>query len=157
MTNRLDERFFARRADNVAQDLLGRTLVVKVGEDTFVRARLREVAAYEGSTKRTSEGAKYHPGLVSISVKYGQCLVDIATGGGKKKDASCITLRAADFDIKGETVKVEGPRRVAKELGITSGTREGYECLPAYGRKIWIEGVPIKQKEIKKRCNATNK
>lgn len=150
---RVGRDFFARKADIVARDLLGRTLVVTMG-NLETRARIREVGAYEGATKHTSEGALYEPGLVSVSVKYGQCLIDIATGREEKtsKTASCITLRAADILLPvGAPLSVQGPGNLARQLGITPQTREVIEGLKAYGRSFGFmgEAVPSTAVEVK--------
>jgi 3-methyladenine DNA glycosylase Mpg len=147
------EDFFARRADYVAQGLLGRTLSIKHIDGRTLNGVLSEIAAYDGSTKRTSEGASYQPGIVSISRKHGQYLIDIATGAKDKKDASCITIRA--LDVEGE--RIQGPGNVSHHLGLNDGTVQNYEGELAWGRRFWIAGEPVLRGRINwKKGNSDN-
>jgi len=142
---KLTREFFARRSDAVAQGLLGRTVVTRDSQGKERRLVLTEVAAYEGATKTTSEGSLYEPGRVSISTKFGQRLVDIATRvqGG----SSCVTLRAGTME-NGE--RIEGPGNVSRVLGINKDNQDLYEALSIYGDKMWIEGE-CSQEEIKRK------
>ena len=144
---RLERSFFEQRADAVARGILARYLAVGLPNGDVMRARLREVAAYEGATKTTSRGVMYGPGVVSISVKFGQCLLDIATG--REGEPACVTLRAADFEQDGREVKeVKGPGNVCRRLGITRDSRDYWTGAQAYGDRIWIEGEEAPESEI---------
>ena len=144
---KLREEFFARGADEVAKDLLGRYLVCKLSNNQKVKLRLKEVAAYEGSTKTTSEGTKYALGLISISTKFGQRLLDIATG--KPKQASCVTLRSAELELEDRIEQINGPGNLTKILGITEENKDFYDGDAIYGSRLWIEGNSVDESEIK--------
>ena len=154
---RVRKDFFARRADYVAQGLLGRTIMVRHVDGKIMKGVLSEIAAYDGSTKRTSEGATYQPGTVSISRKFGHYLIDIATGSDDKKEASCVTLRAIDVQKKGAAERIQGPGNVSDYLGLTSRTVQNYEGKPAWSRRFWIEGEPIAKGRVNwKKGNSDN-
>ena len=148
--NMLPQEFYARKADIVAKELLGRYLCLKSpGSVNVTRARLREIAAYEGTTKTTSEGVLYEPGILSISMKFGKRLLDISTG--KENLASCVTLRSADFISGKKEQRVEGPGNLTYELGIRKNTWPYYDGRKIWGNIIWIEGESIPQDIVKRK------
>jgi 3-methyladenine DNA glycosylase Mpg len=148
---KLTREFFARRSDAVAQDLLGRTVVARDPEGTERRLTLTEVAAYEGKTKTTSEGTQYGPGRISISTKFGNKLIDIATAMGGV--SSCVTLRAGE-DAYGESVK--GPGNVTKALDVRKETQDFYETASVYGNRLWVEGEAYEGEVRKTNGNSAN-
>jgi 3-methyladenine DNA glycosylase Mpg len=159
---RINDRWFARPAADVAKDLLGRELVLEHADITL-RARLREVAAYEGQEKTTSEGAALEPGQLSISCKFGNYLVDVATG--ENGDYSCVTLRGADFtatDSNGNTIddltaEVRGPGNFSSTLGVNKETKWVFELLGIGSQRLYVEGDSVPRDQIKERKkNADN-
>lgn len=142
---RLRQEFFARRADEVAQDLLGRYIFVRQKNDELIQARLREIGAYEGATNSSPEGIYYNPGIVFVSTKFGQRLLHISTG--KDKKASCLTLRSADFNDE----RIVGPGNLTKLLGINRDNQNLYDNQNAYGRTIWVGGEVVSKEIIKRR------
>ena len=153
---KLQESFYARHADVVAWQLLGRDLVVRMPSGRELHARLTEVAAYEGDAKTMSEGALHQPGIVTISTKYNQKLIDISTG--KAKVPACVTFKGAVIKwSKGKSEKVIGPGNLAKKLAIVRETELSYNGQEIYGNKIWIEGEGVEMGEINRReGNAPN-
>ncbi len=152
----MDKGFFARRADLVAKDLLGRYFTCQEpNKGHIIKARLRAIGAYEGFAK-TSPGEMYaHQGLVFISTKYGHNLLHVSTG--KAKEASCLTLIDADIEKGKMTERVHGPGNLAYKLGINSSTRDFYQFATVGEDKVWIEGESIPQDIIKrKEGNAEN-
>lgn len=143
---KLPQEFYARPAGEVAKDLIGRELVIPRDASDPIRVKLLEVAAYEGMTKRTSEGVLHAPGVVSISSKYKNCLFDIATG--KEGQASCVTLRAGIIDYGSAKNSAKGPGKLTEGLGINRDTKIVYDGLNLYGDKLWIEGERIAESEI---------
>ena len=105
-----DETFFARRSDEVAKDLLGRTLV-RQNDEGILRLVLSEIEAFDGAVKSTSKGLNYAPGLCSISHKY-QYMVDISTGNAG--EPSGITLRGAISEDGHK--RINGPGNLTKIL-----------------------------------------
>src|SRR3989344_4939753 len=140
MTN-LKKSDFEDNSDIVARNLLGRYLSLRQQSGEIIRARLREIAAYEGSGIRTSRKIGYSAGTVSISTKFGRKLFDIATG------------REVDL----EDLTFEGPGNVTKTLGIDKFTQHLYDGVPAYGDVVWINGNPVDESEIYEiKINSTN-
>lgn len=154
---KLPQDFFTQRADIVARGLLGRDLMLLAPSGRLVKARLREVAAYQGVAKTTSKEINHVPGIVSLSYKMRQYLIDICTRQGK--EPSCVTLRAADIEWPGGAVEqVRGPGNLARRLGITKETEPWYHCQPIYNSlRLWISGEPAPRGEIRvKDGNAPN-
>ncbi|MBS3157388.1 DNA-3-methyladenine glycosylase [Candidatus Woesearchaeota archaeon] len=150
MTN-LKKSDFEDNSDIVARNLLGRYLSLRQQSGEIIRARLREIAAYEGSGIRTSRKIGYSAGTVSISTKFGRKLFDIATG--REGEFSCVTIRAVDL----EDLTFEGPGNVTKTLGIDKFTQHLYDGVPAYGDVVWINGNPVDESEIYEiKINSTN-
>jgi 3-methyladenine DNA glycosylase Mpg len=131
-----DEQFFARRSDEVAKDMLGRTLVTADSDGNKRKITLTEIAAYEGATKTTSKNISSAPGIASISTKFGQKLIDIATGA--LGQASCITIRGG---VSEDGARISGPGNVSKALGITKQTQKDYEFAQVYSpNRLYLEG-----------------
>jgi len=144
--NKTLSSFFEQNADVVAQKLLGRYVFAQ--EDGRIHvARLTEVAGYEGYTKTSSIGMDYAPGTISISTKYGNKLVDIATG--ESGHPSCVTLRGG-MNFDGSEMFI-GPSNLSKALGITKDNREHFNRIPVDSTKLWIvgDGVPVKDIYLK--------
>lgn len=138
--------FFQKKTLNVARDLVGKTLVRKIGDKT-VKDTITEVEAYIGphdlashsSKGRTPRTEVMHadPGTIYVYLIYGMYfMLNIVT---EEKDFPAAIL------IRG-TKNVRGPGRVAREFGIDKnlngkllGTKSG----------LWIEDAPrITEKNI---------
>lgn len=136
----LNRDYFAEQARIVAPDLLGR-LIIRQFPDTELVAKIKEVAAWQGATKTTARTAKYAPGMVGISRKFGKYLIDIATGS--EGTPSCITLIA----LETPTGVIQGPGNLSNYLQID----EKFDSAPIDHPCLWIAGEPISQDRIVKR------
>lgn len=132
--------FYQRDAETVAQDLLGKTLVVKLGK-TEKRSRIVETEAYvgvhdlachtsKGRTKRTE--IMFGPaGRAYIYLIYGMYyMLNIVTGN---EDGQAVLLRALEpLNFEGDT---KGPGKLCKVLGISRKLNNE----PLVGKKLWLE------------------
>jgi 3-methyladenine DNA glycosylase Mpg len=145
--NRLSRSFFARAAEKVAKDLLGRFLAIEQPGDKTLYARLYEIAAFEGGAASSmSKGSLYSPGTLSISTKHGKKLIDIATK--EICTPSCITLIAGMVGDGTNTPQfIQGPGNLAKKLNINSD----YDGLPIDISYVWLAGDSAEPEEIFKR------
>jgi 3-methyladenine DNA glycosylase Mpg len=145
-SSKLGLDYFEQRPITVAKGLLGRVLVRERIGKSPIYSEIKEVAAYEGSTDSMSEGAKYSPGSVSISTKFGKNLIDISTLAENR--SSCVTLIAGNlFDARGYRETAKGPGNLSKALEI--GTE--LDNTPLNSSYLWIGGNPIDPKNIIKR------
>lgn len=120
----LDLAFFQRPVDEVAHDLIGRTLVVRRG-DTEHHALLVETEAYGGPEDPASHAAfkpnglarimRERAGLIYVYLAYGMypCL-NIVTG--EEGTASAVLLRGA---VLNRERPVSGPGRLGRALEVT--------------------------------------
>lgn len=111
----LGRDFYAKPAAEVAQGLLGREMVRRIGNREY-RGKIVEVAAWEGHTDSSSDGMLNTPGTASISTKFGKHLLDIATEVGGVY--SCVTMIAADMIEGDKMVRVQGPGNFTKAFHI---------------------------------------
>ena len=140
---KLPNSFFNQKTLDVAEKLVGKTLVRKIG-NKIVRDTITEVEAYigpqdlashasKGRTKRT-EVMHARAGTIYVYLIYGMYnMLNIVT---EEKDFPAAIL------IRG-TEKVSGPGRVAREFGVDKnlngkmlGTKSG----------LWIEDAPLVSK-----------
>lgn len=138
---RLDREYFADQARIVAPDLLGRTIVRQFPEDRQVLAKIKEVSAWQGATDRTADTAKYAPGMIGVSRKFGHYMIDIATG--REDSASCVTIIA----VEGDDGIVQGPGNVSNYLHID----DMFDSAPIDHPCFWIGGEPIGKEKVLKR------
>ncbi len=147
--DRIENSFFARHADVVAKDLLGRVLVRERENAATLYAVLREIAAYEGNQENTSsyEGIRYAPGTIFISKKFGQQILHISTY--KFSYPSCINLVSGEiYDGRGFREFTQGPGNLARMLEID---KESFQGLPINLSPLWFAGIPVNQDRILKR------
>lgn len=145
-SQRLGRGFFARHAQDVAKDLLGRVLVIERADACTIYTRLEEIAAYEKETQSMSKGALYSPGTLAISTKFGKNIIDIATLAQGKH--SCVTLRGGTvYDQRGIRDVVQGPGNLSQALGITAD----YDALPLDMLHVWIGGDSVLPSRIRQR------
>jgi DNA-3-methyladenine glycosylase len=132
--------FYQRNAEAVAKDLLGKTLVVKLGKSEK-RARIVETEAYLGSHDLASHAAKgrtkrteilFGPaGKAYIYLIYG--MYDMLNAVAGDENGQAVLIRAAQpLNFEGDT---KGPGKLCKVLGITRTLND--ESL--LGDKLWIE------------------
>jgi DNA-3-methyladenine glycosylase len=119
--------FYARDAEVVARDLLGKLLVFKAGDGVTRRARITETEAYVGEHDLASHSSKGRtarneamfgpPGRAYVYLIYGMhhCL-NVVTG--KDGEGQAVLLRAAE-PLDGWEVDLRGPGRLARAFGLT--------------------------------------
>ena len=145
-SERLPLEFFARKAEAVARDLLGRVLVVERPRKCPLYARIHEASAYEGEEDSSSKGILYAPGIVGISTKFGKRLLDISTN--RQNIPSCVTLIGGDIhDGAGQREFAQGPGNLTKALEIGPE----YDGLEITTPPLWIGGNSINPDIIKQR------
>lgn len=103
--------FFDRSADVVARDLIGKTLLSRVGHEPIevvvVGTEAFEDGAEGGDIRK---GMLYAPGTMFVMSHRGHLYFNIATG--KVDEASCVMVRAVLLRKE----LLEGPGRVSKRL-----------------------------------------
>jgi DNA-3-methyladenine glycosylase len=136
----LGTSFYKRDAETVAQDLLGKTLVIRLS-GLERRSRITETEAYvgvhdlachasKGKTKRTE--IMFGPaGRAYVYLIYGMYdMFNIVTGDG---DGQAVLIRAVEpLNFEGDT---KGPSKLCKVLGITRELNNE----PLFGEKLWLE------------------
>lgn len=122
---RIKRAFFARPAEQVAPDLLGKTLVRKLPGLTL-RARIVETEAYVGPHDLACHAAKGRtartavmfgpPGHAYVYLIYGMYyLINIVTGSDGEAEA--VLLRAAE-PLDDNQAAMNGPGRLTRALSI---------------------------------------
>lgn len=123
----LPRAFYARDAETVARDLLGKVLVRRMPDGARRRARITETEAYVGehdlashsSKGRTARNAAMFgpPGRSYVYLVYGMhhCL-NVVTAGAVEGQA--VLLRAAE-PLDGWEADLRGPGRLARAFDVT--------------------------------------
>ena len=149
LEKRLGRNYFAKKANAVAQGILGMYIVRVFSNGSTVRGRITETGAYEGgNTSESREGMLYAPGTIFLMPFRGHTSLNIAT-----EDAdipSCVEIRAAEFMFGERIRKVETPYRLAKALGldVNGRSKKNLDGI-ILGKILRIEGTPFREK-IKK-------
>jgi len=136
--SRLGMRFFQDRSIDVAQNLLGRTIVTKAQNQTERMGIIREVAAWQGAEDSSAPTIRYHPGIVGVSQRYGHFLLDIGTGYQGRP--SCVTIIGL-YTPEGFR---NGPGKVTKHLGID----KDFDSMPIDTDALWIGGDKVESERI---------
>lgn len=145
LRTKLEHSFFQDSAANVAQKLIGRTLVRELPGGKHLLAVIREVAAWQGEEKSSAKTLRYHPGIIGISSKYGHHLIDIGTGYMGRP--SCITVAG----IYTEDDVIEGPGNVSKYLAIDRDC----DSMPVDNDVLWIGGDRVDPSLVLQRTRKT--
>ncbi len=145
----LSKKFFERNTLSVAQNLLGKFLVRKIGRKT-IRAMITEVEAYKGFEDKASHAHRGKtkrneimfgsPGYWYVYLTYGMhWMLNIVTE--KENYPAAILIRGVE--------SVSGPGRVTKFFKIDKRLNKKSANRTS---GLWIEdgGVRIKKSEIKK-------
>jgi DNA-3-methyladenine glycosylase len=121
-TVKLQKSFFARDAEIVARELLGKVLVRKIN-NKLLKARIVETEAYYGEEDPASRACKngdlkntmkMNAGTILVYGVHNNWLINFVTG--KKGEAAAVLIRAVEplnFDGKGN-----GPGLLTKSLAI---------------------------------------
>ena len=145
LATKVDRKFFARGAEEVARDLLGRTLVREQGNQARFYARLTEVAPWDGRDTMAKE-TLYAPGTFLVLTRYAKKVFGVATE--KTGVPSCVTFISAAIGNRGGFREyVEGPGNLAKVLEI----EKELDGVPIDFSPMWIGGVPVDDNRIHQR------
>jgi DNA-3-methyladenine glycosylase len=141
---RLQREFFIRDVLNVAPELIGKDLVIKLPDSTTGRFKITEVEAYRGSEDKACHAFKgrtsrteimYHEGgRIYIYLIYGMYwMLNIVTG--QENNPQAVLIRGVE--------NIPGPGRLTKSFGID---RSFYGEDLVISERIWFEDngfVPI--------------
>jgi 3-methyladenine DNA glycosylase Mpg len=133
------KRFFGRRSEEVAKDLLGRFIVRNTNKGTTA-GRIVQTGAYEGGKEVPSrKGMKYAPGTVFLMPFRGHYFFNISTD--REDFPSCVEIRAVAFHDR----IVRGSGAVANYLGV----RKGLDGV-LFGEELEISGEGVEESRIKR-------
>lgn len=134
---RLSREFYIRDVLEVAPDLIGKMMVVRLPDNTFGKFRVNEVEAYrgiddkachasKGRTKRT-EIMFHEGGKLYVYMIYGMYwMLNIVTG--KEDDPMAVLIRGVE--------NLNGPGKITKSFGIDSTYYGEDVCVST---RIWFE------------------
>jgi len=132
---------FIQRPEAIARTLLGRTIVREYSEGRPTLARIKEVAAWRGQEDSSDDTINNGYGIIGISRKFGQDIIDIGTGA--KEQPSCVSLIA----LESPDGIIQGPGNVSKYLGVD----RVFDGFPIDEDNLWIGGNPISPRKILER------
>jgi len=148
---RLSPEFFARKAEEVARDLLSRSILRKLPNGEILDALIVKTAAYEGGKiTPTRNGMLYAPGTIFLMPYRGFTSLNIATD--RSEFPSCVEIRSgalnwrtltAPGDQIKEQITIETPYKLAKELylSVKDDAPKGHNLDNVLiGEKLWFEG-----------------
>jgi DNA-3-methyladenine glycosylase len=139
---KISRDFYVRDVLEVVPDLLGKDIVLRLGDGTFIRRQITEVEAYrsqedeachasKGKTQRTSvmfeEG-----GILYMYLIYGMYWMMNIVTGGKDNPQAALIRGVAD---------ISGPGRLTKSL-LIDGSFNGEDLTTS--DRIWLEDSGLK-------------
>ena len=138
--------FFVRDALTVAQDLLGKKLVRKIGErkiigiivetEAYVGPKDKASHSYEWKRTKRNEAEYLNGGCIYTYLCYGvNWQLNIVTS--KKGVPECVLIRA--LELPGKTRDASGPGKLCKWLKV-SGSFNKEDLTKS--KRIWIEDGP---------------
>ena len=131
-------KLFSRSSEEVAVDLIGRTIERKWGKG-YINGVIREIGAYEEGNETPSRvGMKYAPGTIFLMPFRGSSLLNIATD--REGYPSCVEIREVQF----EDEMVTGSGAIAKFLSLSD--LDG----AMLGDELSITGKPVNPSLIKR-------
>ena len=139
--NRLAREFFIRDVLDVAPDLVGKNLVIRLPDGTFGRFMVTEVEAYRGSEDRACHAFKgrttrtdimfHEGGRLYIYLIYGMYwMLNIVTG--EENNPQAVLIRGVE--------NYPGPGKITKSFGID---RSFYGEDLIFSERIWFEASGI--------------
>ncbi|MBI2499168.1 DNA-3-methyladenine glycosylase [Candidatus Woesearchaeota archaeon] len=144
----LDRKFFARPAEEVAKELLGRVLVREREGKAQLYARLTEVAPWEDDRDMAKE-TLYAPGSLIVITRHAKKVLGVATL--ETGFPSCVTFISGDiYDKVGLRERVHGPGNLTKALEIGTDEKE-LDGVPIDFSPLWFGGEAVSQDMIKHR------
>lgn len=141
---RLKREFFIRDVLDVAPDLIGKNMVIRLHDGTFGRYKVTEVEAYRGSEDKACHAFKgrtprteimfHEGGQLYIYLIYGMYwMLNVVTG--EENDPQAVLIRGVE--------NFPGPGRITKAFGID---RSFYGEDLVTSERIWFENngfIPI--------------
>ena len=131
-------KFFGRKVDIVAKDLLGRS-ILRITNKGNTAAKIIETGAYEEGETPSREGMKYAPGTIFLMPYRSTYLFNIATD--KRGYPSCVEIREIALHDK----IISGSGKVSKFFDIGPDL-DGI----VLGEEIKIIGENVDKSKIKK-------
>ena len=139
---RLSGEFFIRDVLDVAPGLIGKNLVVRLGDNVYGRYRVTEVEAYRGAEDRACHASKgrtprteimYHEGgRLYVYFIYGMYwMLNVVTGGENNPQA--VLIRGVE--------SLHGPGKLTRSIGID---RTYYGEDLTISDRIWFEESGVK-------------
>ena len=151
----LDQRFFNRPTCQVAEELIGKFLVRRIGGKT-IRAMITETEAYDGPEDKACHAHRGKTprnapmfgsaGHWYVYFVYGiHWMLNIVTG--PEEYPAAVLIRAVMLE---DGTKLEGPAKLTKHLQID---RKLNDSAASNESELWIEdrGIPIDRKQIKRK------
>lgn len=141
---RLEREFFIRDVLDVAPDLIGKNLVIRLHDGTIGRYKVTEVEAYRGSEDRACHAFKgrtprteimfHEGGRLYIYLIYGMYwMLNVVTG--EENDPQAVLIRGVE--------NFPGPGKITKAFGID---RSFYGEDLVTSERIWFENngfIPV--------------
>jgi DNA-3-methyladenine glycosylase len=138
---RLSIDFFIRDVLEVAPDLPGKTLVIRLPDGTIGRFRITEVEAYRGADDKACHACRgrtprteimfHEGGRLYVYLIYGMYwMLNIVTG--KENDPQAVLIRGVE--------NYSGPGKLTKSLGID---RSYYGEDLVTSERIWVEDPEV--------------
>jgi DNA-3-methyladenine glycosylase len=139
---RLSREFFIRDVLEVAPELIGKNIVVRQGDNLYVRYQVTEVEAYRGAEDRACHACKgrtprteimYHEGgRLYVYFIYGMYwMLNVVTGGENNPQA--VLIRGVE--------SLRGPGKLTRSFGID---RTYYGEDLTISDRIWFEESGVK-------------
>lgn len=139
--NRLTREFFIRDVLDVAPDIIGKNMVIRLPNGTFGRFMVTEVEAYRGSEDRACHAFKgrttrtdvmfHEGGRLYIYLIYGMYwMLNIVTG--EENNPQAVLIRGVE--------NFSGPGKITKSFGID---RSFYGEDLIFSERIWFEDSGI--------------
>jgi DNA-3-methyladenine glycosylase len=138
---KLTRDFFIRDVLEVAPDLPGKTLVIRLPDGTIGRFRITEVEAYRGADDKACHACRgrtprteimfHEGGRLYVYLIYGMYwMLNIVTG--KENDPQAVLIRGVE--------NYSGPGKLTKSLGID---RSYYGEDLVTSERIWVEDPEV--------------
>jgi len=138
---RLQREFFTRDVLDVAPEMLGKNMVVRLPDDTFGKFQVTEVEAYRGTDDKACHACKgrtrrteimfHEGGRLYVYLIYGMYwMLNIVTG--QENNPQAVLIRGVENHC--------GPGKITKSLGIDK-TFYGEDLV--ISERIWFEDTSV--------------
>lgn len=139
---RLQREFFTRDVLDVAPELIGKNIVIRLADGKYGRFGVTEVEAYKGSEDKACHASKgrtrrteimYHDGgRLYVYLVYGMYwMLNVVTGG--ENDPQAVLIRGVE--------NLPGPGKLTRSFGIDSSF---YGEDLSISERIWFEDSGVK-------------